>query len=114
MRFRVPFGCSAEAVLPGSGRTLELTAGEYEETYRPDTDYRLKYSMDSRLDELREDPEALKILEEDLPVALALIHTGDVEFLSMSLGELQFLFFRGFNPQMVAEGTRRLFTLKAF
>ena len=114
VRFRVPFGCSAEAVLPGSGRTLELAAGEYEETYLPETDYRLKYSMDSRLDELREDPEALKILEEDLPAALALIHTGDEEFLSMSLGELQFLFFRGFNPQMVAEGTRRLFTLKAF
>jgi len=32
----------------------------------------------------------------------------------MSLKELQFLFFRGFNPQMVAEGTRRLFDLKAF
>ncbi len=32
----------------------------------------------------------------------------------MSLKELQFLFFRGFYPQMVAEGTRRLFDLKAF
>ena len=114
VRFRVPFGCSAEAVLPGTGRTVELAAGEYEETYRPDRDYRLKYCMDSRLDELKEDPEALEILKEDLPAALGLIGTGDAEFLSMSLKELQFLFFRGFNPQMVAEGTRRLFELKAF
>lgn len=114
VHFRVPFGCSAEALLPGTGRTLELAAGEYEETYRPDRDYRLKYCMDSRLDELKEDPEALEILKEDLPAALGLIGTGDAEFLSMSLKELQFLFFRGFNPQMVAEGTRRLFELKAF
>ena len=114
VRFRVPFGCSAEAVLPGTGRTLELEAGEYEETYRPDVDYRLKYTMDSRLDEMRGDPEALRLLEEDFPHALELIRTGDAEFLSMSLNELRFLFFRGFNPQMVAEGTRRLLALKVF
>ena len=114
VRFRVPFGCSAEARLPGTERTAELGAGEYEETYRPNRDYRLKYTMDSRLDELKDDAEALEILKEDLPQALGLINTGDEEFLSMSLKELQFLFFRGFNPQMVQEGTRRLFELKAF
>ena len=63
---------------------------------------------------MREDPEALAVLEKDLPKALELIRSGDAEFLSMSLRELQFLFFRGFNPQMVAEGTRRLFEIKAF
>ena len=114
VRFRVPFGCTAEAALPGTDRTVELTAGEYEETYRPDRDYRLKYDLESRLDEMREDPEALAVLEKDLPKALELIRSGDAEFLSMSLRELQFLFFRGFNPQMVAEGTRRLFEIKAF
>jgi hypothetical protein len=31
----------------------------------------------------------------------------------MSLNDLRFLFFRGFNPQMVDEGTRRLLKLKA-
>ena len=73
VRFRVPFGCSAEAVLPGTGRILELEAGEYEETYRPDVDYRIKYSMSTRLDELRGDPEAMEILRNDLPAAYALI-----------------------------------------
>lgn len=114
VRFRVPFGCSAEAHLPGTDRTVELAAGEYEETYRPDVDYRIKYSMSTRLDELRGDPEALEILRNDLPAAYALISSGDVEFMSMTLNEVQFLFFRGFNPQMVAEGTRRLFPLRAF
>ena len=113
VRFRVPFGCTAEAVLPGSGETAELTAGTYERTYRPETDYRLKYSMNSRLNEMREDPEALAILRTDLPGAYEIIASGDEEFMSMSLNELRFLFFRGFNPQMVTEGAKRLLTLKA-
>ena len=69
--------------------------------------------MDSRLDEMKEDPEALELLKTDLPGAYGLIRTGDAEFLSMSLNDLRFLFFRGFNPQMVDEGTRRLLELKA-
>ena len=69
--------------------------------------------MDTRLDELKDDPEALGILQEDLPGAADMIRTADPEFLAMSLNDLQFLFFRGFNPQMVREGVRRLFTLKA-
>ena len=113
VRFGVPFGCTAEAVLPGSGETAELTAGVWEKTYQPDRDFRLKYTMDTRLDELKDDPEALGILQEDLPGAADMIRTADPEFLAMSLNDLQFLFFRGFNPQMVREGVRRLFTLKA-
>ena len=111
--FRVPFGCTAEAVLPGAGETVELAAGTFERTYRPERDFRLKYTMDSRLDEMKEDPEALELLKTDLPGAYGLIRTGDAEFLSMSLNDLRFLFFRGFNPQMVDEGTRRLLELKA-
>ena len=114
VRFAVPFGCSAQAVLPGCGETVELEAGVFEKTYRPEKDYRLKYSMETRLDELRNDPEAVAILREDLPPAIGLLASGDAEFYSMSLKELQFLFFRGFNPQMVQSGTRRLFELKAF
>ena len=114
VKFRVPFGCTAEAVLPGNGGTLELAAGEFEETYRPDTDYRLKYSMKSRLEEMKEDPEALEILRTDLPGAWEIIRGGDAEFLSTSLNELQFMFFRGFSPEIVQNGTRRLLALKAF
>ena len=113
VRFQVPFGGTAEAALPGTDETIELTAGIFEKTYRPDHDYRLKYTLSSRLDEMKEDPEALMILKEDLPAAYNLIQADDAEFLTMSLSELQFLFFRGFTPQIVQEGTRRLFTLKA-
>jgi alpha-L-rhamnosidase len=113
VRFGVPFGCTAEAVLPGSTETAELTAGIWEKTYQPDRDFRLKYTMDTRLDELKDDPEAVGILQEDLPLAAEMIRTADSEFLTMSLNDLQFLFFAGFNPQMVQGGVRRLFTLKA-
>ena len=113
VRFRVPFGCTAEALLPGSGETVQLTAGEYEKTYRPDRDYRLKYTMNSRLSEMKDDPEALDLLRTDLPGAYDMIVSGDEEFMSMSLNELKFLFFRGFSPHMVEEGAKRLLALKA-
>ncbi len=114
LRFEVPFGCTAQAVLPGSGEILELEAGVFEKTYTPAVDYRLKYGMESRLDEVIGDEEAIALLREDLPPAIGLIETGDVEFYGMRFSELQFLFFRGFNPPMVQEGTRRLFRLRAF
>ncbi len=114
VRFEVPFGCTAQAILPGTSETAELEAGVFEKTYTPDVDYRLKYGLESRLDEVIGDEEAIQILREDLPPAIGLIEAGDVEFYGMRFSELQFLFFRGFNPQMVQEGTKRLFQLKAF
>ena len=114
VRFRVPFGCTAEALLPGTEEKLELTAGVYEKTYRPGVDYAQRYTMDSRLDEMKDDPEALAILGEDLPQALDSIRRGDIEMTSMALSDLQYQFFFGYNPQMMREGTKRLFRLRAF
>ena len=113
VRFEVPFGCTAEAALPGTEETVELSAGVFEKTYVPEHDFRLKYSMDSNLIEIAEDPEAVGILREDLPAAYGMIRAGDTEFMTLPLRELQFLFFRGFSPDMVARGTRRLLDLKA-
>ena len=114
VRFRVPFGCTAEALLPGSGETVALTAGEYEKTYRPDTDFGQRYTMDSRLDEMKDDEEALALLQEDMPQAYEAVLKNDTELMSLPLTELQTLFFFGFNPCMMQAGTRRLFTLRAF
>ena len=114
VRIEVPFGCTAQAVLPGTGETLELEAGAFEKTYTPQRDYRLKYSMATRLGELANDPDALAVLREDLPAALGLIESGDEESLGLSFDELQTMFFMGFNPPMVQQGTGRLFQLKAF
>ena len=113
VRFEVPFGCTAEAVLPG-GETVELEPGVFEKTYTPTIDYRRKYGMQSRLEEVIGDEEAMSVLREDLPPAIGLIESGDVEFYGMRFEELQTLFFRGFNPPLVQQGTKRLFALKAF
>ena len=114
VRFRVPFGCTAEALLPGSGEIVALTAGEYETTYRPDMDYGQRYTMDSRLDEMKDDEEALALLQEDMPPAYEAVLKNDIELMSLPFTELQNLFFFGFNPGMMQAGTRRLFTLRAF
>ena len=114
VRFKVPFGCTAEALLPGSGETVALTAGEYEKTYRPDIDYGQRYTMDSRLDEMKDDREALALLKEDLPQAYEAVRKNDTELMSLPLCELQNLFFFGFDPGMMQAGTRRLFALRAF
>ena len=114
VRFRVPFGCTAEALLPGSGEIVALTAGEYEKTYRPDTDFGQRYTMDSRLDEMKDDEEALALLKEDMPPAYEAVLKNDIELMSLPFTELQNLFFFGFNPGMMQAGTRRLFTLRAF
>ena len=111
VRFEVPFGCSAVAVLPdvaemksftelkdekrenersgtdgkenGSKENpqnlqeeIQLSAGIYEFCYRTNRDYRKAYTMNSRLEEMQNDPRAMEILARKLPLAvdLSLIH----------------------------------------
>lgn len=113
IHIEIPFDCQAAVVLPGTdGRTIDLSAGVYEETYLPNQDYRQKYKMSSRLEEMKEDAEAMDILKRDLPIAAGMIENGDVESMSMSLEELQSMFFLGFTPPMVAKAAAQLVTLK--
>lgn len=114
IRFEVPFGCTATALLPGTGgEEVALKAGVFEKTYRPDRDYRKLYTMDTRLEELKEDARAMEILKTDLPIAYGLVMGGDPENLSISLKELQFMFFMGFTPQMVNAAADKLLLLMA-
>ncbi len=111
--FEVPFGCSAVAVLPSSDEEEKmLKPGKHVFTYRPKRDYRKKYTMESRLEEMAGDDEAIRILQEKLPIAAGMLAGGDVESINMSLNELQFMFFLGFNPPMVQEAAKDLLTLE--
>ena len=113
VHFEVPFNCEAVAVLPGTdGRQVQLQAGVYKETYTPNVDYTKRYSFASRLEEMKDDKEAVAILSEDLPIVAGLIAGGDAETLSMSLEELQFMFFFGLNPAMVRDGVKRLLEIR--
>ncbi len=111
VRFEVPFGCTAEAILPGTGEKLELTAGTFERNYDPGVDYRLKYGAETRLEEVKSDPAAMEILREDFPQAWQAASGDDAEMLSMSFEDLKGMIFLGFTPQMVTEGTKRLFEM---
>ena len=92
VHFEVPFNACAVAILPGTdGRTVELKAGVYEETYRPNVDYRMRYSMDTRLDQLKDDEEAMDILAQDLPALVGIIRSNNEESLSMSFAIHVFL-----------------------
>ena len=113
VHFEVPFNACAVAILPGTdGRTVELKAGVYEETYRPNVDYRMRYSMDTRLDQLKDDEEAMDILAQDLPALVGIIRSNNEESLSMSFADLQFMFFWGFNPEIIQKGCKRVLELK--
>ena len=115
MHFEVPFNCKARATLPDyEGEVMELEAGSHDITYQPTRDYRKLFNMDSRLEEYAKNDEAMKILSEELPIAAGMIASGDIENLSKSLNELQFMFFMGFNPGIVGKATERLFKIKAF
>ena len=114
VHFEVPFHCTATALLPGTdGEEISLEAGVFERTYRPKRDYRMCYTMDTRLEELQGDERAVEILKTELPIAYGMIESQDAENLSLSLGELQFMFFLGFNPEMVQPVAEKLLKLPA-
>ncbi len=108
----VPFNCTAVLKLPDTTeKEKNLESGCYKFTYKPHRDYRKKYTMESRLEEMRDDPQAMKILKEKLPQAAEMSESDDVENLNTSLWELQYMFFLGFNPEMVQDATKELLKL---
>ena len=116
VRLHVPFGCSATVLLPDAAddkyrSAIELVPGEHEFTYKTNRDYRKAYTMDSRLEEMQEDPRVIKILEQELPIAAGLIRSRDAENLNLSLKELQYMFFMGFNPEMVQKAAEVIMKL---
>ena len=72
---------------------IQLSAGIYEFCYRTNRDYRKAYTMNSRLEEMQNDPRAMEILARKLPLAVDKINSQDPENLNLSLNELQYMFF---------------------
>lgn len=120
VRFEVPFGCSATAILPSveeSEKTLQgelnLEPGVHEFCYKTKRDYRKAYTMNSRLEEMQNDPRAMEIFQRKMPLAVEKINSQDAENLNLSLNELQYMFFLGFNPEMVQGAAAELLQLDA-
>lgn len=109
----VPFDCSAVLALPGR-EEQELEAGVTDLVYTPDTDPRRLYNWDSLLDDCVDDPRAMELLREYLPIAYGMALGGDIENLALSFREMKFMGFLGFVPEEVDRLAEKLFALKAF
>lgn len=91
MRVKVPFDCRAEIRLPGrNGEKIEVSAGEYEYHYRPDTDYRHPYHKATTLKRLSKDPNAMAILGRYVPAYAGIAASGDLEMGANTLVEMSF------------------------
>ena len=127
LSLEIPFDCTAEVILPrcdgkkvsgvpegaliSSDGKITLDAGTYEFSYQPTKDFRKVYDENTRLAELSGDKEAMEILQETLPQAYGMIMAQDKENMNLTLGELPFLFFMGFNPENVGKATEKLYSL---
>lgn len=135
----IPFNCKADVVLPRyaaseakvfaaekTGEALKdvsgilsitedgkvtLDSGVYEFCYIPSKDYRMIYDNTTRLGEVCQDTEVMAILQKDLPQAYGIIMTQDKENLNLTFGELGYMFFMGFTPEMVERATEPIFKL---
>ena len=109
----VPFDCSATLVLPERDE-VELEPGVTDIVYRPEQDFRALYGWNSLLDDCVDDPRAMELMKELLPVAYGMAMGGDIENLGLSFGEMKFMPFLGFVPEDVDRLAEKLFALKAF
>ena len=66
-RCTVPFGCTAELMLPYGGGAYSLEPGEFTLTYTPDTALRTVYSTNSIIRDLMENPKTKALLTRMMP-----------------------------------------------
>jgi alpha-L-rhamnosidase len=128
LKIRVPFNGMADVVLPRFSTDklkangfdasaidkegkLELGAGCYEISYMPSEDYRKLYSPATRLSELENDTEVMELLKKELPQAYGIITKHDKENGNLTLGELPFIFYMGFTPELVNPVTDKIYNI---
>lgn len=113
VQIEVPFDCTAVLVLPERGET-ELEAGVTEIVYMPERDFRSLYNWNSLLDDCVNNPRAMALMQELLPIAYGMAMSGDPENLGLSFGEMKSMPWFGFAPEDVDRLAEKLFLLKAF
>lgn len=109
VHLEIPFNTSAKVILPEcNGYNIDkikgpnhikfdkngmalLKSGSYDILYKPSQDFRYIYSPATRLGELVNDKEAMKLLQKSLPEIYDSILKNDAETLNKSLGEIQSL-----------------------
>ncbi len=103
-------GCDASEI--SEDGLLTVGAGHYKISYMPSEDYRNIYGPHTRLCELAKDEEVMSLLKEKLPAAFGVIMAHDKEMGNHTLGEIPFLFFMGFSPELVNPINEQIFNMK--
>lgn len=102
VKFEVPFNCTATIKLPNyNGEVINMEAGKFELTYKPERDYRTIFGENTKIGDFAENEEVLEIFKDRLPIAYGMIMGRNDEDLSRTLGELKYMFFMGFVPEVV-------------
>ena len=100
IHIEIPFGTSAIVTLPSSGKdAFILESGNYDYEYQPQKDYNKKYNLQTRLEQLADDEEAMKIVKKHEPVLYNIIQDGNIEFNANAIGSLEPLYYMGINPE---------------
>lgn len=76
----VPFGCTAEVLLPGAPdpEPIEAKAGEHRFTYEPVRDFRQIFTWDSKLSRALSVPKAMEILGNLVPPLAGMAHDPEM------------------------------------
>lgn len=110
VHIEVPFNCTAEIILPESGKEPFLvSAGIYDFEYMPLHDYRLKFNEDSLLSEIFADVDARTILCDIIPQGDALDNPIDAP---QPLSVLYERGFMGITKEMAEEAIKKIKMLK--
>lgn len=131
LNISIPFNAKADVVLPrfsteqftatgvdakdiNEEGKVTLLAGDYEISYMPSRDYRKVYGPETRLMDLENDEEVMELLSKELPLAYGIIAGKDVENELLTLGELPYFYFLGFNPVQVNPVVEKIYNISRY
>lgn len=98
----IPFGCEAEAFLPGTTQPPKLLqAGTYDFSYVPQRDFRKPFNEKTPLSVLAQNRQAMKILSSCSPALAHMAEDAESEFSSNCLDDMIFLTFLPIEPQTI-------------
>lgn len=80
VKVSVPFGCTAEVILPGNleKKAIEVKAGEQVFTYQPEQDFRKIFSWDTKISRALTVPKAMEILGRLVPPLAGMAHDPEM------------------------------------
>lgn len=109
----IPFGCEAEAELPGfpDGKQI-LSAGTYDFVYQPLHDLRRPYHKGTTLSRIAQDKRALEVLGKYAPAIAGIAASSDPEMGANTLEELLGMGYLPFEPEKLRQAIEELSELE--